>query len=190
MHRHLMPRAMKPLVMISLLLAAACAVDGPTTPLSGPRAYANQARDTVIPGTTSHFWASGRDPLNCSPKNSSFGSALIGPSGGTLFIGPNRLIIPAGALREKVQISGTVPAGRPFEIDLEPHGLHFQKAAGLILDASSCIDVQDIVYLIDEVTASPPILATYSNLWHTIACPIWHFSGYAIAFFDGSNDGS
>ena len=68
------------------------------------------------------------------------------------------------------------------------HGLTFKKPAGLILDATSCVDVPTIVYLIDQVTVSAQIEAVYSNWWHTIACPIWHFSGYSVAFYAGSVD--
>jgi hypothetical protein len=83
-----------------------------------------------------------------------------------------------------------VTEGKPFEVDLQPHGLTFSKAAGLVLDAASCIEVPSIVYLIDEETVSDPIAAIYSNWWHAIACPIWHFSGYAVAFYAGSVDDS
>ena len=129
-------------------------------------------------------------PLNCKPAHPSYGSAVIGPEGGSLIIGSNRLIVPPGALTKPVLITGTVPEGKPFEVDLQPHGLTFKNAAGLILDATSCLDVPNIVYLIDQVTVSDPIEAVYSNWWHTIACPIWHFSGYAVAFYAGSVDDS
>jgi hypothetical protein len=129
-------------------------------------------------------------PKNCVPKEPSYGSATIGPSGGTLIIGPHMLIVPPGALTEDVTISGSVPDDKPFEINLEPHGLQFKKAAGLVLDPTDCVKIPDIVYLIDEFTQSPPILASYSSWWHTIACPIWHFSGYAVAFDAGSVDES
>lgn len=105
-----------------------------------------------------------------------------------LRVGPHKLIVPAGALRSWVRISGTVPEGKPFQIDLQPHGLQFHKAAGLVLDATSCTDVPTIVYLIDQYNLGPPIRAMYSNWWLTIACPIWHFSGYMVAFSEGSNE--
>jgi len=174
------------------LLAAGCASDGPTSP-AGPRASANHwSGGSSLPGwhRTGQMLSGQATPKNCIPKVAAYGSASIGPTGGTLIIGTHKLIIPAGALDHKVTISGTVPNDKPFEINLEPHGLQFKKAAGLLLDASSCTDVPDIVYLIDQFTQSPPILAVYSSWWHTIACPIWHFSGYSVAFYDGSLDDS
>jgi hypothetical protein len=201
---------MRKLIISAIVLAAtaACSGDAPTAPSVAdghPAALANSAAsnahgsqgsyaspfaDLRMPGShrTADALSGQFTPLNCSPRHESNGSALIGPSGGILRIGNNRLIVPAGALTKRVLISGTVPAGKPFQVNLEPHGLQFRKAAGLILDATSCVDVPDIVYLIDQYTVSGPIRATYSNWWKAIACPIWHFSGYAIAFGNG-NDG-
>lgn len=172
------------LALAAALASTACSGDGPAAPaISSSSATQSISR---LPGArrTGDAIAGNFTMLNCAPKNAATGSALIGPSGGTIWVGPHRIIIPAGALSEKVQISGTVPEGKPFEIDLQPHGLQFRKPAGLILDASSCTDVPTIVYLIDQYTQSPPIVALYSNFWHMIACPIWHFSGYAIALGD------
>jgi hypothetical protein len=177
------------IALLSIAAAAgivACSGDSLIAPIAGHRASADSA---ALPGQM-RLTAEGGEftPINCVPRRSSEGSAVIGPSGGTLYIGRHRLIVPAGALHHRVLISGSVPAGKPFEINLEPHGLQFHKAAGLILDARSCMDVPNIVYLIDQYTVSPPILATYSNWWHTFACPIWHFSGYAIAFRTSPDD--
>jgi hypothetical protein len=173
-----------PLAIVAAAFAAACTVDSSVGPRSGGSAFANSRPSSQIPGSnlTSKVLSGQLTPINCSPKDSSYGSALIGASGGDLIIGPHRLIVPPGALTQPTLISGTVPAGKPFQIDLQPHGLTFKKAAGLVLDASSCVAVPDIVYLIDGITPSDPIEATYSNWWHTIAAPIWHFSGYAVAF--------
>lgn len=173
-----------PAAIVAAAFAAACTVDSSVGPRSGGSAFANVGPNSLIPGSnlTSMVLSGQLTPINCSPNDSSYGSALIGESGGDLLIGPHRLIVPPGALTQPTLISGTVPAGQPFQIDLQPHGLTFRKAAGLVLDASSCTDVPNIVYLIDGITPSDPIEATYSNWWHTIAAPIWHFSGYAVAF--------
>jgi hypothetical protein len=119
----------------------------------------------------------------CTPRDAQYGTAVIGPSGGELDVGPNRLIIPPGALTQTMQVSGRVPANAATPtIYFEPTGLQFKKSAGLILDASNCTDVPAVVYLNDLEVPSPPIPAVYSTWWHTIAVPIDHFSGYAVAF--------
>jgi hypothetical protein len=192
---------MNKLIIPALALGAvvACSGDSPTAPVSAAPAASLNSTNANSNSTTNgngNPYANGSFPgwhrtgaaqagkfvpLNCVPRQIATGSAVIGPSGGILQIGPHRLIVPAGALTERVLISGTVPEGRPFQIDLQPHGLQFRKAAGLILDASSCIDVPTIVYIVDQITVGPPIQAFYSNWWKAIACPIWHFSGYMIS---------
>jgi hypothetical protein len=170
--------------IVALAGIVACSGDRLTSPVRAGRA---SAASTALPGQLRLDYDD-FTPINCVPRRSAQGSAVIGASGGTLYIGKHRLVVPPGALRHRVLISGSVPADKPFEINLEPHGLQFHKAAGLILDARSCMDVPDIVYLIDQYDVSPPIRATYSNWWHTFACPIWHFSGYAIAFRTSPED--
>ena len=182
---------MRKLLITAAVLAGitACSGDSPTAPAAAGSAanQSVQSSNGYFPGwhRTTQAEAGKFVPLNCQPREIATGSALIGPAGGVLQIGPHRLIIPAGALTERVLISGTVPQGKPFQIDLQPHGLHFRKAAGLILDASSCTDVPTIVYIVDQLTVGPPIRAIYSNWWKAIACPIWHFSGYMIALGEG-----
>jgi hypothetical protein len=174
------------LVLAMGITVGACAGDGPTTPTP------------VAPSANhSYGWYPGSrlptdlvfgkfTPLNCTPRVTYQGSAVIGPEGGVLQVGPHRLIVPAGALTGKVLISGTVPEGRDFEIDLQPHGLQFKKAAGLILDTSSCTDVPTIIYVVDQIEVGDLIPATYSTWWRAFACPIWHFSGYMIALGDNT----
>jgi hypothetical protein len=175
-----------------LVAAASCTGDAPTAPAAtnASSATANYGSYGSTPGSRRHSDAKSGvfTPINCVPRRSSQGSAVIGPSGGTLWIGKHRLIVPPGALTRSVRISGTVPEGKPLQIDLQPHGLQFRKPAGLILDASSCVNVPTIVYLDDIYAVSTPIPAIYSNWWHTIACPIWHFSGYAILLGEGSGE--
>lgn len=180
-------------VLVTVVLAAACG-DAPTAPVVSSAAPATahygSGYKSTLPGSrrTGDALAGKFVPANCVPRQASHGSALIGPSGGVLWVGTHRLIVPAGALTQKVLISGTIPEGRPFEIDLQPHGLQFRKPAGLILDARSCVDVPTILYLIDQYSVSPPIPAVYSNFWKMIACPIWHFSGYVIMLGDQAGD--
>lgn len=119
----------------------------------------------------------------CSQREAIADSALIGPSGGTLVVGNNRLIVPAGALTQPVMISGTVPAEPYAAIHFEPQGLQFRKPAGLQLDATGCTlpdGEQHVDYVADDGTVLERIDATYSNWWHAVAAPINHFSVYAI----------
>jgi hypothetical protein len=120
--------------------------------------------------------------LGCTPRDAQYGTAAIGPSGGELDVGPNRLIIPPGALTETVQISGTTPDDGTPAIFFEPHGLQFNKSAGLIMDVTNCLDVPPVIYINEIGVLSDPIPAVYSTWWHTVAAPIDHFSGYLVGF--------
>lgn len=126
--------------------------------------------------------------VRCERHPTWTGSAVIGPNGGQLLVGSSRVIVPPGALSKKVFITATMPAGEFITIrfEFQPHGLVFKKPAGLILNASGC-DIPswaapDIVYLSDDGEILERINSYYSNYWHTVAAPIWHFSGYAIAW--------
>jgi hypothetical protein len=102
-----------------------------------------------------------------------------------LVVGDNLLIIPPGALTRRVVITGTVVADTVAMIQFEPEGLQFRKPAGLVLDATGCdidSDTPDIVYVGEGGQVLERIEARYSNAWRTVAAPIEHFSGYAIAW--------
>jgi hypothetical protein len=163
----------------------ACARTETTAPARVATSGANADKGNVPPGSVGapHIIMNGGGMIGCTPRDPQYGRATIGPSGGELDVGPHRLIIPPGALQQTVEVSGTIVEDSPNpRIDLEPHGLQFNKPAGLILDASNCTDVPDIVYINEVGVVSDPILAVYSNWWHTIAAPINHFSGYMVAF--------
>jgi hypothetical protein len=141
-----------------------------------------------IPGSlrspVSLSWDSdGGQVLSCSRREAQFGSALIGPNGGTLVVGNNQLIVPPGALQEETLITASVPADTIASIHFEPEGLRFRKPAGLQLDATGCrrADGQpSILYLDENGDVLERIDAVYSNWWHSVAAPIQHFSVYAI----------
>lgn len=119
--------------------------------------------------------------LGCSAQAAQYGSAIVGPQGGELDVGPHRVIIPAGALLAPTKIWGSVPSDTTVTIRLQPHGLQFRRPAGLILDASACGQVPNVIYIDELGNVAEHIQAVYSAWWHTVAAPIDHFSNYAIA---------
>ena len=125
-------------------------------------------------------------PAKCETRRTARAFGVFGPQGGTLLFGTSRLIIPAGALRDTVTISATIPDSDNSRVEFRPSGLRFAKAAGLLLDTSGCsLDgklAPDVVYLSESGEVLETIPATYNPRWKTIAAAIWHFSGYAIAF--------
>lgn len=130
--------------------------------------------------------ARGTNARGCQTHIASSDSGVFGPQGGTLTFGTSMLIIPGGALRDTVTISATIPEGDASRVEFRPQGLQFRKAAGLLLDTSGCSydagEVPAVVYLSESGAIVETIPAVYDPHWHTIAAPIHHFSGYAIAF--------
>jgi hypothetical protein len=121
--------------------------------------------------------------IACQQRTAAADSALIGPAGGTLLVGNNELIVPAGALLEPVMIRGEIPADTIVSIRLSPDGLTFRKPAGLRLDASGCAEPAKgftLLYLDDAGNVLEEIEAYYSPWWKSVAAPINHFSRYAL----------
>lgn len=169
--------------------ATACAPDRALLPPTATRA---RIPVSVPAGETSgNAWVTGISravTAHCTRREALSGSALIGPSGGTLQVGNNQLIVPAGALSEPTLITGIVPSSDSIaSIRFEPHGLTFKKPAGLIMDAAGCdvpvsaLSAPDVVYLNDAGEVIEYIRAVFDNAWHTVAAPIEHFSQYAVA---------
>jgi hypothetical protein len=153
---------------------------------------ASLGQDRYKPGVrgvesmTNGNWQQVFKTATCSPHGAVSASGVFGPAGGTLLFGNSRLIIPGGALRDTVTISATIPEGRSSSVEFAPHGLQFMKSAGLVLSAASCELANPlapaVVYLAPDGTVLEYIEAVYDPRWRTIAAPIDHFSGYAIAF--------
>jgi hypothetical protein len=135
---------------------------------------------------TRQFGASAMAPghvVACEQRTAATDSAVIGPAGGTLRVGNNELIVPAGALLEPVMIRGEVPADTIASIRLLPEGLVFRREAGLVLDASGCADPASgfkILYLDDAGNVLEEIEAVHTPWWKRVAAPITHFSRYAL----------
>ena len=171
------------------LLMWACSGDG--------RVSGNPVAPRVVPAALGQARDKDKDPgrdgeghngqlVACSRRETQTGIATIGPSGGTLVVGNNLLVVPPGALLAATSISGTVSAGPIAVIHLEPSGLQFKRPAGLVLDATGCAlsddDVPDVVYLDDGGQIIERIEAVFVPSMHRVVAPITHFSGYSIAF--------
>jgi hypothetical protein len=132
------------------------------------------------------FGASAMAPgrlVACEQRAAVADSAQIGPSGGTLRVGANELVVPPGALTETVMLHGEVPDDTIASIRLFPDGLLFRKPAGLALDTEGCADpggAAKILYLDDAGNVLEEIDAYYSPRWKRVAAPINHFSRYAL----------
>jgi hypothetical protein len=173
-------------VAAAALVGASCSDGVPTAPLA-PAA-------TTSASTRGAYYAQGSPSssraglVSCEHHPAYVGTAEIGANGGQILVGTSRVIFPPGALTTKTRITARIPEGEHLTMtfDFEPHGVVFKKPAGLVFDASTC-DIPswyapDIVYLGDNGEILEHIQSYYSNYWHFVAAPIWHFSRYAVAW--------
>lgn len=172
--------------MLVVIVPVACAGDNASSPLAVPD-VSSRSNSLGIRGLATPRGKSGKvfRPTVCATQTMANGSGLFGPAGGTLVFGTSSLIIPGGALRDTVTISAIVVDATTSRVELRPHGLVFEKPAGLLLDTSGCLINEmapTVVYLSESGEILETIPAVYDPRWQTIAAPLSHFSGYAIAF--------
>lgn len=127
--------------------------------------------------------------LKCRRDGAFQSSADIGPSGGRLFVGHNRLIVPAGALTRTVHIVATVPRDTLAFVAFEPSGLVFSKPVRLVIDVRRCNlnapspgEGLQVVYLDDDFNILERIDARHDPFRQTVSASIHHFSGYGVAW--------
>ena len=112
-------------------------------------------------------------------------SQRVGKSGGTLKFGKSELKIPSGALSADTQISATITFGAGVDVDFQPHGLQFAKAAELKVDWTGCtapagspinMYYTDAAGYITQVMPSAKSSATQSRMLTD------HFSGFTVSW--------
>lgn len=124
--------------------------------------------------------------LTCTAHGAMTASAVVGPHGGTIAVGNDRLVVPGGALSDTVLITATIPADTLAAVQFSPHGLQFAKAAMLLLSTSGCqtgaLAPSHVVYLDGEGDVLQTLDATFNANAQVVTTTIEHFSSYAIAF--------
>lgn len=125
--------------------------------------------------------------LGCSPQPYAADTAVVGPAGGVLAIGPHRLVIPKGALDQQVTIIGDAPVGNVVSVRFQPEGLRFKYPAYLTLDYSHCGLVQNLLpkrvaYTSDQLDILSYLLSVDDLLNRRVTGQVKHFSRYAVAW--------
>lgn len=125
--------------------------------------------------------------LLCQPLEYEAAAAIIGPEGGEIRFGRNRLTIPAGALLTRTVVTAEAPTSLMVTADFSPHGLQFQKDVELRLDYDHCTQpllpgAFRVVYLDDllRILETPPSEDYRGSQW--IRTWLGHFSKYAVAY--------
>jgi hypothetical protein len=183
-------RRFAPIVALALaaLVVTSCADDHapPTGP--APAAVDSLQPDLSLLGDLTGTVGDLADALglvSCNVKKTYSASAVIGPDGGTLKIGPHRLTVPPKALKKKVLISAVAPKGTYVQIKFEPQGLEFERKTALTMSYAECsllspLDLK-IVYVNDQLEILEVLPTVVSVLTRTATAPVDHFSRYMLA---------
>lgn len=123
----------------------------------------------------------------CTPLGPQSEKEKIGSEGGTLEIGPHALVVPAGALTQRVEIMAWIVSDSVNSIKFEPSGLQFLKPVYLFLSYANCakspIDPVQVLYTSDDLTVVQEQLPSFDDLpGRTVVGLITHFSRYAVAY--------
>lgn len=147
----------------------------------------NQQAGPSDTGLNAHGGLSNLKIASCPAPPQASVSKSIGPAGGTLFIGPHKLEVPFGSLRETVTITAETGRWSGNGIRFGPNGLNFRAPVKLTISTANCSGLTWLV---------PPIIV-YTDAWMNIlyvqpSVPLlgekkvigWldHFSQYAVAF--------
>jgi hypothetical protein len=172
------------LLVLSLVGLSSCGTDGPTAPDVSEQPSLLLGSGGGLLGT-----GIGHALLTCTPLPSASTVQTVGPAGGTLLVGPHRLVIPAGALAAPVQITAEAPSDSVNSVRLLPHGLTFAagKPARLTLSYANCpllgqLLPKRIVYTSDLLHILEWLISVDELLARRVSANLGHFSRYAIAW--------
>jgi hypothetical protein len=124
--------------------------------------------------------------IQCDPLQYAADVKIMGPDGGDMSIGPHKLSIPRGALKQYVVITGEMPVSMAVSVKCSPEGLVFAKQPKLTLSYKHCNRPADYQERVAYTTDSYSILEYLRSLDHAADGLVdgWlnHFSKYAIAW--------
>lgn len=124
--------------------------------------------------------------LRCEPQKRESDTEIIGPKGGTLSMGPHRLVIPEGALDHDVVITGTAPSNPAVNLEFAPHGLQFKKPVEMVIDYKQCIVPDDqelgVTYMGPGWRAIEQMPSSDKRSVSRISALTDHFSGFVVTW--------
>jgi hypothetical protein len=125
--------------------------------------------------------------LSCTPLPYAQTTQTVGSGGGTINVGPHKLVIPAGALSGNVTITATAPSVPRREVQFEPHGLQFEEKATLTLSYAQCSLVaqlipKKVVYVDGNLNILELLWSLDNFFLKKVSGKLDHFSGYAVAY--------
>lgn len=125
--------------------------------------------------------------LRCAPLPADTAAQSVGPAGGVLQVGPHQLTIPPEALDSVVVITAVMPTDTINRVQLEPHGLSFNRKVSLQMSYANCegpvlLLPKKVVYTDGtfEILEQLPSLDDFFG--RQVTGKLKHFSDYAIAW--------
>jgi len=125
--------------------------------------------------------------LQCTPLPYDSVTAIIGPEGGTIQVGPHTFTVPAGALDTAVAITAVTPSDTVNQIQFQPEGLVFNGFTTVRMSYANCNLLGSFLPLRIAYTSSDGVILDYlpsldNVLTQTVRGKLQHFSEYAIAW--------
>jgi len=125
--------------------------------------------------------------LTCSPLPYDSATQVIGPLGGTIQVGMDTLVVPAGALLAPVAITMVAPSDTVNRVHFAPEGLTFQQPASLTMGYANCNTLGVNIPKNIAFTTDALAILEYLKSWdtkndQTVRGEVNHFSEYAVAW--------
>ena len=124
--------------------------------------------------------------LKCNPMPTYTASKTIGAAGGTIVVGPHKLVVPPNALNAPVTITAVAPHDNVNRIEFSPEGLVFNKSTSLTMSYANCSLLAGllprIAYVGDQLNILEYLLGSNNIFARTVTGQLKHFSGYAVAW--------
>lgn len=165
-----------------LVVSAACSEQTPTV---APAPAPELSLTGDLSGSLTSLLPPVKGVLECTVTESHKTTQVVGPSGGTIQVGPHSLHIPANALSSDQKITATAPAGNHVEVQFKPHGLKFNRPTYLTMSYKACGLVGQllprIAYVDDNLNILEVLLTVPDVLRQTVTGTTDHFSSYMLA---------
>ncbi|HEY6809244.1 MAG TPA: hypothetical protein VI160_10710 [Gemmatimonadales bacterium] len=126
--------------------------------------------------------------LKCSQLPYDSTTAVIGPSGGYLTVGPHTLVVPYGALSAPTTITATLPQGQGVNaVRFQPEGLQFARPAYLTMSYANCnllgrLLPKRIAYTTDLLQILDYLISFDNIFTKRVTGQVHHFSEYAVSW--------
>lgn len=125
--------------------------------------------------------------LTCTVLPYASSAQWIGPAGGSIAVGPHKLVIPRGALSQTVRITAEIPTDPVASVRFGPAGLRFAKPAAVTLSYGHCGGLgmllpKQVAYTTDLLAILELLRSSDDLRAKKVTGKLDHFSRYAVAY--------